>query len=72
LARFAETLLPLIDQDPKKSIEIAEAAIGTFSDCYDHFWLSGMRRKLGLISRRRGYDAALIHELLTWMEGAKA
>lgn len=71
LARFAETLLPLIDQDPKKSIEIAEAAIGTFSDCYDHFWLSGMRRKLGLILEEED-DAALIHELLTWMEGAKA
>jgi uncharacterized protein YdiU (UPF0061 family) len=32
LTRFAETLLPLLDDDPKRSAAAAEAALGTFAE----------------------------------------
>ena len=47
LARFAETLLPLIDPQPARAIELATAAVTAFSPLYDDHWLAGMRHKLG-------------------------
>jgi uncharacterized protein YdiU (UPF0061 family) len=48
LARFAETLLPLIDADPTRAIESAGALIARFPDEFTSYWLAGMRAKLGL------------------------
>lgn len=67
IARFAETLLPLIDQDPKKAIDIAEEVIQEFEDIYQDKWLSMMRSKLGLFGVEIG-DAQLISDLLKWMQ----
>lgn len=48
LARFAEALLPLLDGDETRAIEIAEDRIGRFAALYESAWLRGMRAKLGI------------------------
>ena len=71
LARFAETLLPLIDQGPDKSIELASQAINNFSDQFQIAWLQGMRQKIGLFNEEPT-DIHLINDLLTLMQKNKA
>jgi uncharacterized protein YdiU (UPF0061 family) len=71
LARFAETLLPLIDQDPDKSIELASQAINNFSDQFKTSWLQGMRIKIGLF-HEEPTDIDLINDLLALMQKNKA
>ena len=71
LARFAETLLPLIDQDPNKSIELASQAINNFSDQFKTSWLQGMRIKIGLF-HEEPTDIDLINELLALIQKNKA
>jgi uncharacterized protein YdiU (UPF0061 family) len=48
LTRFAETLLPLIDRDPERSIQLATTAVEAFYEQYQDAWLGMMRHKLGL------------------------
>ena len=49
LARFAETLIPLIDEDdPERVIPKVEAIINGFIPHYEELWLSGAQAKLGL------------------------
>ena len=71
LARFAETLLPLIDQDTDKSIELATQSVNSFSDLFQVSWLKGMRKKIGLIDEEAS-DIDLINELLILMQKNKA
>ncbi|OBH68092.1 hypothetical protein A5684_00675 [Mycobacterium intracellulare] len=65
LARFAETLLPLLSDSSEEAIALAEQSFGVFQARYDAVWTSGMRAKLGLSA---GVDAefatALVEELL--------
>ncbi|MCF6389120.1 YdiU family protein [Mycobacterium sp. MBM] len=65
LARFAETLLPLIDEDPDAAIEVATATLGEFAPRYQQAWRAGMATKLGLAQDISGDPAvaALIDEL---------
>ncbi len=67
LARFAETLLPLIDQDPDKSIELATQSVNSFSTQFQNAWLKGMRQKLGLF-KEESSDIDLINNLLAIMQ----
>jgi len=71
LARFAETLLPLIDQDTDKSIQLASQSVNGFSDQFQKSWLQGMRHKLGLFDEDPS-DIDLINELLILMQKNKA
>jgi uncharacterized protein YdiU (UPF0061 family) len=48
LARLAEALLPLIDEDEARSLEQAGAVIAEFPQRYRRHWLGGLRAKLGL------------------------
>lgn len=48
LARFAETLLPLLSEDVNEAVALAEETFGVFQRRYDAVWSSGMRAKLGL------------------------
>jgi uncharacterized protein YdiU (UPF0061 family) len=66
LARFAETLLPLIHKDPQEAASMANEAISGFSDTFRHYWLAGMRAKLGLLNPEAD-DGALVEELLDCM-----
>ena len=67
LARFAETLLPLIDDDPERAIALATESLSAFSSLFADRKLEGMRRKLGLSTQQAG-DAALAQELLEAMQ----
>lgn len=71
LARFAESLLPLLDEDEKKAIKIAEKAISNFSDLYKKYWYQGMRKKLGIFNEEEK-DKDLIEDLLAIMYKFKA
>ncbi|MGC1806433.1 MAG: YdiU family protein, partial [Mycobacterium sp.] len=48
LARFAESLLPLLADTVDEGIALAENAFGIFRAEYDATWTTGMRAKLGL------------------------
>jgi uncharacterized protein YdiU (UPF0061 family) len=48
LARFAEALLPLIDDDQEHAVVLATASLQDFSQLYTASWSAGMRKKLGL------------------------
>jgi uncharacterized protein YdiU (UPF0061 family) len=65
LARFAETLLPLLDDDQDRAVALATEALGGFLPGYDAVWSAGLRAKLGL---PEGLDDAverpLVRELL--------
>jgi uncharacterized protein YdiU (UPF0061 family) len=71
LARFAETLLPLLHNNKEKALEIAQSAISDFNDLYHNIWLKGMRAKLGIFDEEP-QDEALIKELLSAMHKYKA
>jgi uncharacterized protein YdiU (UPF0061 family) len=68
LARFAETLLPLIHEDQDSAIEVATEVINSFSSLHLEYWLRGMRSKLGLFENWDD-DIDLARALLTAMEG---
>ncbi len=71
LARFAECLLPLIDKNKDKAIEIASEKINSFEKKYEEKWIKMMKCKLGLNNFDEN-DKALILDLLTWMHEKKA
>lgn len=48
LARFAETLLPLISDDAEAAVALATESLGKFRAQFDDAWTAGMRAKLGL------------------------
>ncbi|WKA47858.1 YdiU family protein [Geobacillus zalihae] len=67
LARFAESLLPLLDENEEKAIALAQGALDHYPKQYHDHWLSGMRAKLGLAEEQEG-DQELIADLLRLME----
>ena len=71
LARFAETLLPLIDADAQRAIGAATEAIATFEPLFKDCWLDEMRRKLGLATSEPG-DRQLAEDFLQAMHGNQA
>ena len=68
LARLAETLVPLISDDPDKSVAVATQALQAFDTIYNSYWLIGMRAKLGLTCNKAS-DMLLATNLLKTMEG---
>lgn len=67
LARFAETLLPLIHSDENQSLELATDLVNSFSERFVRHWIDVMGLKLGLSAADKG-DIALIQGLLRAME----
>jgi uncharacterized protein YdiU (UPF0061 family) len=68
LARFAEALLPLFGEDQDRAVAQAMEVLGAFQERYRHYWLRGMRQKLGLM-REENDDFALAADFLKTMEG---
>jgi serine/tyrosine/threonine adenylyltransferase len=64
LARFAEALLPLIDGEPQRAVELAGGAVATFSTLFADALLAGFRGKLGLSSPEED-DSKLAED---WLE----
>jgi len=71
LARFAETLLPLIDKNKDKAIKIVTEIINNFGEIYKKNWLEMMRKKLGLIGEKNN-DEKLINNLHSLLHEQKA
>ena len=66
LARLAEAMLPLLHEDEKTAVDLANEVLGEFEANFQSHWLAGMKNKLGLISDELG-DADLIRDWLEWM-----
>ncbi|MGJ7911624.1 protein adenylyltransferase SelO [Neobacillus sp. LXY-1] len=71
LARFAESLLPLLHENQEKAVEMAQDEISNYMDIYQKNWLKGMRAKLGIINEEHE-DQSLAEELLTIMKQYRA
>lgn len=71
LARFAETLLPLLDDDQDEAVNLAQAAISDYMEQYKSNWLAGMRAKLGIFNEE-AEDESLFENLLTVMQKYRA
>ena len=67
LARLAEALLPLLHDDIKQAITLAEKAIHPFHGLMQKAWLDMMCSKLGLLEAKKE-DETLIGDLLQWMQ----
>jgi uncharacterized protein YdiU (UPF0061 family) len=66
LARFAETLLPLLHDNQNEALTMANDAIAAFPDTFSRHWRAGMRAKLGLFNEESG-DDSLVEDLLACM-----
>jgi uncharacterized protein YdiU (UPF0061 family) len=71
LARFAETLLPLLGQDMDSNIARATEVLSSFPERFAAHWRRGMRAKLGL-EREEDTDPDLIQGLLDAMQRLQA
>ncbi|AJD89815.1 hypothetical protein JMA_04980 [Jeotgalibacillus malaysiensis] len=71
LARFAESLVPVLHEDQEKAIELAQNQMNQYKDLYFNAWHSGMRKKIGLLSEEAD-DEKLIEQLLNLMHQNKA
>ena len=63
LARLAEAMIPLLHDDGKKAVELANEALHQFEGIFQNHWLDGMRAKLGL-SNEEPDDRALVQQLV--------
>lgn len=48
LARFAETLLPLLDNDQDNAVEIAKQSLKCFEESFPNYFENGLCQKLGI------------------------
>ena len=64
LARFAETLVPLIDPDTDAAVAAATEVLQSFTARHDAHWRDGMHAKLGL-HRDAPEDPSLVEDLST-------
>ena len=71
MARLAECLLPLLDEDEKRALEKANKSIGAFPDLFNTAYLDGLRQKLGLGEEHEG-DLELAQALLDAMAANEA
>ena len=71
LARFAESLLPVLHDEVEKAVELAQQELNKFKTLYDDYWFTGIKAKLGLSTEDKN-DENLIGELLHMMEENEA
>jgi serine/tyrosine/threonine adenylyltransferase len=71
LARLAEAMLPLFEEEETHAVERATASIGRFAELFEADRLRGMRAKLGLMTDDPE-DTALVDDLLEWMQTTSA
>jgi uncharacterized protein YdiU (UPF0061 family) len=71
LCRFAEAIVPLIDDDKDAAVAKVQEAINSYPTRYEAYWLAGMSQKIGLSQTAEG-DKELIEDLLKRMADNKA
>lgn len=67
LARLAETLVSLVDDDFEVAAQALTTALNGFDDRYRSHWVAGMRDKLGIVADEAG-DGDFFDELLSLMQ----
>lgn len=67
LARFAETLLPILDPSQQRAVELCNEVISEFPTLFAQHWRAGMLRKLGLATSQ-DEDQVLAQALLDSMQ----
>ena len=67
LARLAESLLPLLDENQEQAVTLAQEKLSEFAGLFKSNFLEGMRAKLGLFNEEEE-DAFLIESLLSIMQ----
>nr|WP_298100024.1 YdiU family protein [uncultured Shinella sp.] len=72
IARLAEALLPILDDNEDKALEAANAAVSRFMDRFQEHWKAVIRAKLGLDDAERDSDQDLIRDLLVTLYEQKA
>ncbi|OBF00619.1 hypothetical protein A5731_19505 [Mycolicibacterium conceptionense] len=69
LARFAETLLPLLADEGDQAVELATGALQKFGPQFEAAWSTGMRAKLGLSADVDDHAArTLIDDMLALLQ----
>ncbi|WP_366518615.1 MULTISPECIES: protein adenylyltransferase SelO [unclassified Neorhizobium] len=71
IARLAECLLPLLDEDEEKAVEAANAVLKAFGERFQKEWIGVFRAKIGLATEADG-DGELIQALLAAMHEGQA
>jgi uncharacterized protein YdiU (UPF0061 family) len=69
LSRLAQALLPLIDADEARAVEIANARLDAIDPAFRQAWVDVMRRKLGLVGQHPA-DTTLADDFCTAITGA--
>jgi len=67
LTRYAEALLPLLNDDEDKAVQLAEDALSQYNSLFYQNWIAGMKAKLGIVNTEE-QDESLIKDLLTMMQ----
>lgn len=71
LIRLAESLVPLLAEDTKAAVELAQDVLKTYYESYQNHWLTGMRSKCGLTedvdTKIKEDDKSLIEALFDTM-----
>lgn len=70
LARFGETLIPLISNNQEEAIKLVEKEIDNYFNIYKQAWLEGFSAKLGIF-QTKAEDSSLVSQLLSLMEKYK-
>ncbi|MGG3562793.1 YdiU family protein [Neobacillus rhizosphaerae] len=71
LARLAESLLALLNENQDEAVKQAEEALSGYGALFEENWLTGMRAKLGIFNEEE-QDESLVKELLQLMEKHRA
>ena len=71
LARLAEALLALLAEEQARAVTIANEVLSAFAGHFEAAYVSGLRRKLGLLQEEQG-DLALAQDLLNRMSRNRA
>ncbi len=66
LERFAETLIPIIDEEPKEAIKLLEKSLSKFEDLYEEKFNSMMKAKLGI--KEEINCEKIIKKFQNWMQ----
>lgn len=71
IARFAETLIPLIDPNTDIALQLVNEVIESYTTKFKSNWINMMGKKIGIKSIDDS-DSYLIYDLLDWMYKSKA
>ena len=72
IARLAEALLAILDDDQDRAVEAANAAVTRFMDRFQAHWKTTIRAKIGLGDDEEDGDQTLIRDLLVTLYEEKA